>query len=170
MNFKRSFLFIGDVIVITVIINFLNFIILDNLVGKVLTDTNAFISLVLVKNNGAAFNIFAGYNVILIIFAVAIILYCIYYTLFHKFYISEKFLLLLAFFCSGIIGNTYERIANDYVLDYIKLNIFDFPVFNLNDILITLGAILIVSILLTDKYKEYRNIKDEEEEDLYRDL
>lgn len=170
MNLKRTFLFIGDIILITVIMYFFKFLILQNALGKMLTDSHAFLSLVFVKNNGAAFNFFAGQNDILIIFAAVIVIYCILYTMFYRLYISEKFLLFMALFCSGIVGNTYERYCFGYVTDYIKINVMNFPVFNLNDILITTGAIFIVLTLLTDKYKEYRDIKDGEEEDLFREL
>ncbi|MBQ2644911.1 signal peptidase II [bacterium] len=170
MSYKRFLFFIGNMILVFVITYFLKMLILENCLNKVLTNTSGFISLVLVKNNGAAFNLFAGFNEILIIFAFVTIFAFMYYVLTYKFYISEKFLFLISAFCAGIAGNTYERLANDYVTDFIKINLFNFPVFNINDILITVGAILIVFILIKNKYNEIRDIKDVEEDDLYRGL
>lgn len=170
MNIKRWCYFTGNMVIIFFITVFLKLIILNQLLGRVLVDTDGFLSFVLVRNNGAAFNIFAGYNQVLIIFAAAIIIACMVYVLAYKLYISDRFLLLLSAFCAGIFGNAYERCTYDYVTDFIKINIFNFPVFNLYDILITLGALLIALVIIVDKHKEFQENKDVEEDDLYRDL
>ena len=144
--------------------------IFNNLIGKDFTDTKAFLSLVYVQNNGAAFNLFAGQQMILIIFAILVVFACLYYVFTYKLFIPDTVLLVIAFFCAGTIGNTYERILTGYVEDYIKINLYDFPVFNLNDIFVTVSAVLLVIIFVTNKYKEYKEIKDVEEDDLYRNL
>ena len=59
---------------------------------------------------------------------------------------------------------------NENAADYIKVNVLNFPVFNLYDILITLGALSIVLWLVKDKTMEIQEIKNVEEDDLYRDL
>ncbi|MCR5261325.1 MAG: signal peptidase II [Candidatus Gastranaerophilales bacterium] len=170
MNFKRLFFYIGNVIIITAIIFFGKFWIFQNVLGKYLIDPSAPISLVYVRNNGAAFNLFAGQNEFLIIFSVIIIIYFVIYISTYKLYLSDEFLMLMAFFSSGIIGNLYERVVLQYVEDYIKINLFDFPVFNLNDVLITCGALFLAIIVINDRYSEYRDIRDAAEDDLYRDL
>lgn len=170
MNIKRTLYFVGNIFIVFFITVFFKVLILEKLLWHVLTDTNGFISFVLVKNNGAAFNMLAGYNTMLIIFAIIIIASCILYVLLYKLYISEKFLLLLASFCAGVFGNAYERFVYDYVTDYIKINFMNFPVFNLYDVLITLGAFLIASIIIIDKHREFQENKDVAEDDLYRDI
>jgi len=170
MNYKRLILFVGNIALIFFAAGFSKMLILDHCIGKVLTDTNAFLSLVLVTNDGAAFNLFSGFNAVLIGFAAVIILLCMCYVLFYKLFISEKFLLFMAMFCAGIFGNAYERYMYNCVTDYIKVNVLNFPVFNLYDILITLGALSIVLWLVKDKTMEIQEIKNVEEDDLYRDL
>ena len=50
----------------------------------------------------------------------------------------------------GIIGNLFDRILRGYVIDYISLNIFNysFPIFNIADIAITIGVILMIVYIL----------------------
>jgi signal peptidase II len=64
-------------------------------------------------------------------------------------------LIALMFILSGAIGNITERIIRGYVIDFIHLHYFDkwsWPVFNIADILITIGAILLGIFML--KYNE----------------
>ncbi|MGN0015188.1 MAG: signal peptidase II, partial [Candidatus Gastranaerophilaceae bacterium] len=168
MNIKRLLFFTGNTVIVFFIVLFLKNMILEKLLGHVLVDTNGWISLVYVRNNGAAFNMLAGHTDLLIIFAGIIILFCMLYVLFYKLYISDKFLFLLSAFCAGIFGNAYERYVYNYVTDFIKINFLNFPVFNLYDILITLGALLIVMIIIVDKHREFQENKDAEEDYLYR--
>lgn len=168
MNIKRLLSFTGNTVIVFFIVLFLKNMILEKLLGHVLVDTNSFISLVYVRNNGAAFNMLAGHTDLLIIFAGIIILFCMLYVLFYKLYISDKFLFLLSAFCAGIFGNAYERYIYNYVTDFIKINFLNFPVFNLYDILITLGALLIVMVIIVDKHREFQENKDAEEDYLYR--
>lgn len=133
------------------------------------TNTDAFFSLVLVKNNGAAFNLFAGFQDWLVIFAVVIILAIIIYLLANKLYISENFLMMLSLFTAGIAGNAIERYTLGYVEDFIKINLFNFPVFNLNDIMITVAAVVIALSIVNDKRREIQENKDAEDDLIYGD-
>lgn len=131
------------------------------------TNTDAFFSLVLVKNNGAAFNLFAGFQDWLVIFAVVIIFAIIIYLLANKLYIPENFLMMLSLFTAGIAGNAIERYTLGYVEDFIKINLFNFPVFNLNDIMITVAAVVIALSIVNDKRREIQENKDAEDDIIY---
>ena len=124
------------------------------------TNTDAFFSLVLVKNNGAAFNLFAGFQDWLVIFAIVIILAITIYLLANKLFIPENFLMMLSLFTAGIAGNAIERYTLGYVEDFIKINLFNFPVFNLNDIMITVAAVIIALSIVNDKRREIQENKD----------
>ena len=76
----------------------------------------------------------------------------------------------MAVFCAGIFGNAYERYIYNYVTDYIKINFMNFPVFNLNDILIVIGACLIALTIIADKHREFQENKNDKEDDLYRNI
>ena len=133
------------------------------------TNTDAFFSLVLVKNNGAAFNLFAGFQDWLVIFAIVIILAITIYLLTNKLFIPENFLMMLSLFTAGIAGNAIERYTLGYVEDFIKINLFNFPVFNLNDIIITVAAVIIALSIVNDKRREIQENKDAEDDLIYGD-
>ncbi len=133
------------------------------------TNTDAFFSLVLVKNNGAAFNLFAGFQDWLVIFAIVIILAITIYLLANKLFIPENFLMMLSLFTAGIAGNAIERYNLGYVEDFIKINLFNFPVFNLNDIMITVAAVIIALSIVNDKRREIQENKDAEDDLIYGD-
>ena len=133
------------------------------------TNTDAFFSLVLVKNNGAAFNLFAGFQDWLVIFAIVIILAITIYLLANKLFIPENFLMMFSLFTAGIAGNAIERYTLGYVEDFIKINLFNFPVFNLNDIMITVAAVIIALSIVNDKRREIQENKDAEDDLIYGD-
>lgn len=50
--------------------------------------------------------------------------------------------------CAGAIGNLIDRIVHKYVVDFIYFVIIDFPVFNVADIYVTLGVIVLICLVL----------------------
>ena len=50
-----------------------------------------------------------------------------------------------------IVYNMYERISLGYVRDYFDLNFINFPVFNMADVLITCGAVILISQIIAKK-------------------
>jgi len=46
----------------------------------------------------------------------------------------------------------YERIYFGYVRDFFKLNFINFPVFNISDIFINISVILLIIIIIKNKY------------------
>ena len=52
---------------------------------------------------------------------------------------------------SGGIGNLIDRIRFGYVIDFLDFRLINFPVFNVADIWVTLGAALFVCLLLFSK-------------------
>ncbi len=96
-----------------------------------------------VKNYGAAFNIFSGSRIFLslisIIFAILLI-----YLILKKNNLNTLNLLSYSFILGGTIGNGIDRILKGYVIDFINLNIINFPVFNIADISINIGIIFLL--------------------------
>lgn len=106
---------------------------------------------VYVKNTGAAFSLFDNFTWLLgifsITFCVAVVIYWI------KTKPQNKLLCLsMTLLFSGALGNAIDRIFRQYVVDFIKTSFIDFPVFNVADIAITTGAVLlIIYIIIFDK-------------------
>ena len=106
-------------------------------------------------NDGAAFSILKGKRVFFIIMTIIVVFLIVYYLLKNKVYWVEKYSLLLII--SGAVGNLIDRIMYGYVIDFLDFIIFgyDFPVFNIADSFITIGAIgLIITILFLNKEGE----------------
>ena len=57
----------------------------------------------------------------------------------------------LSFIVSGALGNFYDRLFNGFVVDFIDFSFFDFPVFNVADILVTIGSILLIIFIIFGK-------------------
>ena len=96
-----------------------------------------------VKNFGAAFNLFSGNRILLSLVSVIITILLIYLIL-NNAIINNIDLLSFSFVLGGTIGNGIDRISKGYVIDFINLNFIDFPVFNIADISINIGLILII--------------------------
>ena len=96
-----------------------------------------------VRNYGAAFNIFNGSRIFLSI--ISIIFSIILINLILRKNSSNLIdLYSYSFLLGGTFGNGIDRIAKGYVIDFINLNFINFPVFNIADISINIGFILIL--------------------------
>lgn len=114
---------------------------------------------VYVRNTGAAFSIFSNGTAVLsavsIIFCIAVIAWWI-----MKKPNDTLYRLSLVLMFAGALGNAVDRIMYGYVVDFIAVKWFDFPVFNIADMAIVAGAVLLmVYTLFFD-----RSAKNEEEQ------
>ena len=104
-----------------------------------------------VKNYGAAFNILSGNRTFLscisIIFSILLI-----YIIFRKNTINSIDLYSYSFILGGTIGNGIDRLFRGFVIDFINLNIVNFPVFNIADMSINIGFVFLFYRII--KYKE----------------
>lgn len=118
---------------------------------ELLTNKNLIIfSLDYVKNYGAAFNLFSGNRIFLSLVSLIISILLLYIIL-KKNNISNIDLTSYCFILGGTIGNGIDRITKGYVIDFINLNIIDFPVFNVADISINIGFIFILYSFIKHK-------------------
>ena len=101
------------------------------------------------ENKGAAFGMLQDKRT-LFIFMTVIMLTVVFYVLI-KLPDEKKFVswqICLCLICAGGIGNMIDRVRFDYVVDFIYFVLIDFPVFNLADILITIGTVLFFIVIL----------------------
>ncbi len=96
-----------------------------------------------VKNYGAAFNIFSGSRVFLSIISIFFSILLIY-LIFKKNTLNSIELYSYSFILGGTIGNGIDRIYRGFVVDFINLNIINFPVFNIADISINIGFFILL--------------------------
>ena len=107
-----------------------------------------FLYLNYINNTGASFSILTNKKYLLIVLSLIAIVIIIRYINTFKNTIFNR--IGLGLLLGGILGNLSDRILFGYVKDFISLYIFgySFPVFNIADICIVVGVIiLIISIL-----------------------
>ena len=97
----------------------------------------------IVKNYGAAFNIFCGSRIFLSLISILFSILLIY-LIFRKNTLNSFDLYSYSFILGGTIGNGIDRIYKGFVVDFINLNIINFPVFNIADISINIGFIFLL--------------------------
>ncbi len=112
---------------------------------------NPIFSILHVHNTGSAFGLFQN-NAIFLSFIGLFAFIVLAFYVFQNIKFSDKITLLaLTLFSAGTLGNLIERIQNGYVIDYIKLNFINFPIFNCFDIMISIGVILYICFVLFSK-------------------
>ena len=94
------------------------------------------------KNYGAAFNLFSGSRIFLSLISIIFSIILIYLIL-RKNTLNQFELISYSFILGGTIGNGIDRILKGFVIDFINLNIINFPVFNIADISINVGFIFL---------------------------
>ena len=106
------------------------------------------------ENRGAAFGILQDKRIFFIILTLAIVFALIYYFL-KNYKTNPKVLnIALAMIISGAIGNFYDRLFQGYVVDFIEFAFVNFPVFNIADIFVTIGSILLIIYMIVAEESE----------------
>jgi len=106
------------------------------------------------ENRGAAFGILQGKKAVFLVCTLIILgLIAFYYNrapLTRRFHPVRIIGVLLA---AGAVGNMIDRVSNSYVVDFLYFRLIDFPIFNVADCYVTVGAILL-AVLFLFFYKE----------------
>lgn len=105
--------------------------------------------LTFVKNRGAAFGILQNQRWFFIIMTVSVLIGIIYYYKHlpkYKPYGFIRFALILI--SAGAIGNLIDRIRLGFVIDFFDFCLINFPVFNIADICVVIGTILLTWFIL----------------------
>lgn len=114
------------------------------------------LELTYVENRGAAFGILQGRSMFFVLITLGVSFILIYYM--FKNYHTTSFLMKfsLSLVLAGAIGNLIDRIIRGFVVDFIFVRFwgyYDFPVFNVADICVVVGAISLMLVVLLDKEK-----------------
>jgi len=106
------------------------------------------------ENNGAAFSMLRNqqwfFYILTTVFLILVILFLIRLPKTRR---NMPLLFCVLVLCAGGVGNFIDRVAHRYVIDFIYFSLIDFPVFNVADIYVTLGIIVLIALLLFH-YKE----------------
>lgn len=105
-----------------------------------------------VYNYGVAFSFLENKRYLILLFSI-ILLYFLF-NLRKDLPKAKKYDILFGVILGGILGNLIDRIFRGFVIDYFEIFLgqYSFPIFNLADICITLGIIIMILIMsLGDK-------------------
>ena len=118
-------------------------------------------------NSGAAFSLFAnesGRSWLLIILSALIIIGIIYIIWTRK--IDNCWAKIgLAFTLGGAVGNLADRIIFGVVTDFLDFYLINFAVFNVADIFITTGSVILIGYIISMSAKERKAKKTKAAED-----
>lgn len=115
-----------------------------------------YLSFLYTENKGAAFSIFENKTELLTI--TSIVVMCIIVFFAFKYRSGNIFIRIsLALIISGALGNLVDRVKYKHVIDFISVhyrNIYYFPIFNLADVMVVIGTLILVLYLLRDEKYE----------------
>ena len=113
------------------------------------------LSLTHIRNQGAAWSIMEGKTWFLVIMPIIVIVAALVFMYINR-NGSKLMLVSLALVLGGGVGNLIDRVRMHEVIDYLKCELFNFPIFNFADICVVVGSAMfcIYMIFLDDKYKK----------------
>ena len=106
-----------------------------------------------VRNTGVAWSLFDNQTLLVLIISTIVIIGIIIYIKKNKPNTNiEK--ISYSMILGGALGNLIERLVYSYVTDFIDIHIFgyNYPIFNLADTFIVIGAILLIIISWRNEY------------------
>lgn len=117
-----------------------------------------FFEFTFVKNTGGAWGILSN-NLILLIIVSAIALLILNSYIKKEQHINKIMIFSYGFLTGGILGNLLDRLFRGYVIDFFHFYIFgyDYPVFNVADILIVFGIILMLIEVIRGEINELKS-------------
>ena len=120
--------------------------------------SSKFLNISLIWNEGIAFGLLSFnekifYN--LLTFIILVIILIIFFMVLKSYGLKKYSLLMIL---GGAFGNVYDRIFYGAVPDFIDFHVGDFHwfIFNIADVFITLGVILMIILEFTDTNKEQK--------------
>lgn len=123
-----------------------------------------FINLTHYENEGASFGIFSSQRwVFMSLSTIAIIAIIIFLIKQYKRHILLT--VSLAFILGGGIGNMIDRILRTVVVDFFKFTFVDFAIFNVADMFITFGAVMLGIYVVFFEKKVEEAEKDRKSDD-----
>lgn len=140
--------FFAGIILITLIDQLVKSVVAERLVqiGTVPLIENVF-HLTYCENTGAGFGVFADRTWLLSIVTFLIVLAAIVYVVVKK-PKSSLLNIALTFMVGGAIGNLIDRLRLGYVIDFLDFCYINFPVFNIADCFVTIGAVVFAVYVL----------------------
>ena len=130
-----------------------------------MTLAEGFMDLTFVENRGVAFGMFSGQRWFILLLTCVIAAGLIWFYVMmpkKKEYFPLRVSLVLVL--SGAIGNIIDRLFRGYVVDFFEFTFFEWPVFNVADIYVVVGVILLALMLIFVVKEEDLDFKKKKDE------
>ena len=101
------------------------------------------------RNNGAAWSILEGQQWFFVLTTVIVLAVAIWFWL--KNLSKNWYAIGLTLIISGALGNFIDRVRQGYVVDMFQLDFINFPIFNVADILLSIGFVVLFIGILIEK-------------------
>ncbi len=114
-----------------------------------------FLRLTYAENKGAAFSILQNQRILFLIITVVMLIF-LAYIYFKTKNIANLSKLSIAMITGGAIGNFIDRFRFGFVIDFIDVrfgDFYNFPVFNIADSFVVCGTILMIILILFNKFE-----------------
>lgn len=112
-------------------------------IGQKIPLIPGFIQLTSIRNRGAAFGILQNQRLFFIVVTAIVLIGIIIYL--YKIYRKQKFLAsALALIFGGALGNFVDRAFNGEVVDMLEFTFINYPVFNMADVFIVTGVVMVM--------------------------
>ncbi len=132
--------------------------------GDSITFIPKFMDFTYIHNTGGAWGILSGKTWLLVVFTAAVMVGCVIFLIKN----GKKNPLLFWSIClilSGGIGNMIDRIFNEgKVVDFLRTLFIEFPIFNIADCAVVIGAGLLILYFVIDIINEEKQKKSAKEE------
>ena len=119
-----------------------------NLIGRSVPIISGVLNYTYVENTGAAFGMLGNSTTTLAIFSGLMSVAMLYVLYRYRKAFSRLTNVALSLIVSGAIGNFIDRAFYGFVVDFIELKFVNFAVFNIADICVTMGTVLLIMALI----------------------
>ena len=107
------------------------------------------LSLTYIKNDGAAWSSFSGQQWFFLVLTPIVLVVALWFL--WKKMAQNWYFIGLTLIITGALGNFIDRIRQGFVVDMFQTEFINFPIFNIEDILLSVGFVLLFIAILTDK-------------------
>lgn len=136
--------------IIFFILDLISKVIVNDFLGlaESITVINNFFYLTNVHNLGAAWSLFSGQRILLIVIGMAALFFIFRWI--NDFKNNNKNIWAFSLLISGLLGNLFDRIIYGYVRDFLdfRFGSYNYPVFNLADTFIFCGVVLLILAII----------------------
>ncbi|AUS69455.1 lipoprotein signal peptidase [Lactococcus lactis] len=129
--------------------NFKNWIVANIQLGDTEKIWPNVLSLTYIKNDGAAWSSFSGQQWFFLVLTPIVLVVALWFL--WKKMAQNWYFIGLTLIIAGALGNFIDRIRQGFVVDMFQTEFINFPIFNIADILLSVGFVLLFIAILTDK-------------------